>query len=190
MTGFLLRSAVVVGWPGLEVISYDADGTQFAPASVLRMERLAPGLLLYLVAGAIETVDIREPAEGLHFGFDVVVDGAPGAIAPRKELRDVSTGAQIVPTAAVTFRPGSRVVDISTTATAIQTALGGGKITSAELALELVQGVQEVTFSTIAQPPPAPAPDPDPNPAPEAPIFVPRPRNVTTIIDPTTGLPE
>jgi hypothetical protein len=176
MTGFLLRSAVVVGWPGLEVVSYDADWNQFPATSVLRMERLAPGLLLYLVAGAIETVDIREPAEGLHFGLDVVVGGGPGALAPTKGLRDVTTGAQTNTTAAVTFRPdsdalrsGSRVVDISTTATAIQTALGGSPITSAELALELVEGVQEVSFSTIV---------------------VPHFRNVTTVIDPTTGLPE
>jgi hypothetical protein len=35
----------------------------------LRMERLAPNVLLYLVAGTINRVAIHEPAEGVHFGI-------------------------------------------------------------------------------------------------------------------------
>src|SRR5262249_47202406 len=69
MTGFLLRSAVVDGWPGLEVTAYEKDNKQ--PTSVVRMEQLAPSLLLYMVEGVIATIDIHEPAEGLHFGVDL-----------------------------------------------------------------------------------------------------------------------
>ena len=72
-SGFLLRSRVVSGWPTLEVTGYDEAGN---PLTVLRMDHLAPGVLLFLVEGLVHHVDIHEPAEGLHFGLDVGDDGS------------------------------------------------------------------------------------------------------------------
>lgn len=73
-TGLLLRSALVSGWPGLEVKAYETL-TQSPPAgsnplALLRMDRLAPDVLLCLFAGVPARVEINEPSEGLHFGVE------------------------------------------------------------------------------------------------------------------------
>lgn len=69
MAGLLLRSSVVSGWPGLEVRAYsDAEGTnQLKP---LRLDRLAPDVLLCLFPSAPARVEISEPKEGLAFGHE------------------------------------------------------------------------------------------------------------------------
>jgi hypothetical protein len=67
MTGLLLRSALVSGWPGLEVKAFQADCvTQLDP---LRIERLAPDVLLCIFNGSAGCIHITEPAETLHFGL-------------------------------------------------------------------------------------------------------------------------
>lgn len=69
VSGFLLRSDVVKGWPGLEANGYADDGTLL---DIVRFERLAPTVLLCLFekdGKTLHQVDIHEPAEGLHFGL-------------------------------------------------------------------------------------------------------------------------
>jgi hypothetical protein len=155
VTGFLLRSALVSGWPGLEVTAYDKDGKVLAPS--LRMERLAPTVLLFLVEGIVERVDIHEPAEGLHFGTE-----PDGSIRARyitvpaqtsgKSAGDAIDGANgEVP---IAFRdPDKRVVKIADLAGAIATTLRTASannnpdgsfraFTSAEFAAEMIEGVQ------------------------------------------------
>jgi hypothetical protein len=78
MSGFLLRSAVVGGWPALEVEALDADGGTLVP---LRLERLSPEVLLGIFAGVVRRVKFREPAEMLHFGV------LPGTDPPLKALK-------------------------------------------------------------------------------------------------------
>ena len=68
ISGFLLRSDVVKGWPGLEVNAYAKDGSLM---DIVRFERLAPTVLLCLLEKdgmQVGFIDIHEPAEGLHFG--------------------------------------------------------------------------------------------------------------------------
>ena len=69
-TGFLLRSAVVAGWPGLEVRGFaDREGKQ--GIDLLRLERLAPDVMLCIFSGergVPARIDIDEPGEGLQFG--------------------------------------------------------------------------------------------------------------------------
>lgn len=89
-TGFILRSAVVSGWPGLEVRAFrDREGKQ--PIDLLRLERLAPDVMICIISGdqgVPARIDIDEPSEGLQFG--VVLKSSTGesgvldrAIAPR-----------------------------------------------------------------------------------------------------------
>jgi hypothetical protein len=159
LTGFLLRSAVVDGWPGLEVAAQDAHGAVLD--RVLRRERLAPGLLVYLVEGVLASVEIHEPAEGLHFGLD------PGL--ERKQLRHLRASAHAVPgtlfpgvAAQVHFRDrGLRVLDVAATADSIGAALPGDElpgdelpgtgeppsVNTAEFALQMVEGAQSVRFT-------------------------------------------
>lgn len=66
-SGFLLRSSLASGWPGLEVQCYGLDGQRL---QVVRMDHLAPDLLLCMVEGAISKIQITEPAEGLRLGLD------------------------------------------------------------------------------------------------------------------------
>lgn len=79
--GFLLRSAVVSGWPGLEVRAYrgiDNTGTipnGEGPINLLRMQRLAADVLLVLFPETPAWIQIDEPKEGLAFGIEDGVGG-------------------------------------------------------------------------------------------------------------------
>ena len=153
-SGFLLRSAVVGGWPNLEVEAFDSAGRQL-PA--IRVERLSADLLLGLFHGIVAKVELREPAETLHFG----VEQEHGA--PRKALKYVDAGpggqrpGEIVDGARVDVpmrdpAANDRVLDVNALAARLHTALvDHGAITTtpwapAAFALEMVQGVQEVDF--------------------------------------------
>jgi hypothetical protein len=150
LTGFLLRSAVVDGWPGLEVSAQDAQGAVLD--RVLRHERLAPGLLLHLVEGVLASVEIHEPAEGLHFGLDPELG--------TKRLRHLTPSEHARPgtqipgvLAPVRFRDEElRVLDVAATADSVAGALPGvpepGRpLTAGEFALEMVEGAQSVRFT-------------------------------------------
>ena len=72
-----MRSKLVSGWPGLHVRAYHTDRGQDAeiiPESdpdrlkVLRMERLAPAVLLVLFDGVPAVVHVEEPRQGIQFG--------------------------------------------------------------------------------------------------------------------------
>ncbi|EHN09278.1 hypothetical protein PAI11_38250 [Patulibacter medicamentivorans] len=67
MSGMLLRSGVVSGWPNLAVRPEDHDGALLA---TLRMERLSPDVLLCLFTGTPAKVTVAEPQEGFRFGVD------------------------------------------------------------------------------------------------------------------------
>lgn len=91
LTGFLLRSSVVKGWRGLEIMAYKAiyDDAEkkywagkdlkpevrakvnqgFAPLQPLRIEQLSAEVMLGIFNGAIAQVVVRQPQEGLHFGL-------------------------------------------------------------------------------------------------------------------------
>jgi hypothetical protein len=89
-TGFILRSAVVTGWPGLEVRAFaDLRGEQ--GIDLLRLERLAPDVMICIISGergVPARIDIDEPSEGLQFGVIQISLSQEGenpnrAIAPR-----------------------------------------------------------------------------------------------------------
>ncbi len=65
-TGFLLRSDLVSGWRGLEIMAFDAD-EQLLPA--LRFERIDSDIFLGIFDGNIASITIKQPYEGLHFGI-------------------------------------------------------------------------------------------------------------------------
>jgi len=69
MTGILMRSAAVAGWPGLVVKAYAQPGDA-TPLPLLRMDRLAADVLICLFSGVPGRVEVDEPPEGLHFGVE------------------------------------------------------------------------------------------------------------------------
>ena len=97
ITGFLMRSRVVSGWPNLHVRAYARDvvaddalttAAESDPSrlKVLRMERLAPAVLLVLFDGVPAVVHVEEPRQGIQFGARHRPERAAGA-APRPGAR-------------------------------------------------------------------------------------------------------
>ncbi len=79
LSGLLLRSTVVSGWPGLEINGYanytvDSKGNIKPDLSsyikLLRMERLSSDVMLCLWPTVPAVVTINEPNEGVAFGFE------------------------------------------------------------------------------------------------------------------------
>ena len=100
VTGFLLRSAAVAGWPGIHVRAYVTEpggsDSDIHPEShpsrikLLRLERLAPAVLLALFDGVPQVLHIEEPRQGLQFG--VYLDPPDnGQIRARVPARNVET---------------------------------------------------------------------------------------------------
>jgi len=67
MSGLLLRSAVVSGWPNLAVRPY-LNNKQLL--KILRMDHLSPNVLLCIFWGVPDYIEISEPQEGFAFGVD------------------------------------------------------------------------------------------------------------------------
>jgi len=99
ISGFLLRSIAVSGWPGIDVLAY-ADLARSQPLQLVRIDRLAPDLLFCLFTGnAVPAcVLVREPPETLHFGveqqhFAYLRGLGYGAFPAGQQLADKSTQA-------------------------------------------------------------------------------------------------
>lgn len=154
VSGFLLRSALVSGWPGLQVRGWhSADPVIFTTGAdaatlekthpelvvkILRLERLSPSVLLVLFEGVPRLVWLEEPHQGIQFGAD---EGAAGTwtIPPR----DPAGKPVPVPPVPVPFRvsaPG--VVDVAQLATRLNTGSS-----SASLALQLMRPPVRQRFS-------------------------------------------
>ena len=88
VTGFLLRSAAVAGWPGMDVRAYSSDIPEspqpFDPGSAqaiaaqlltLRLELLSPSVLLALFQGIPQLVTIEQPHHAAQFGVHIAPNG-------------------------------------------------------------------------------------------------------------------
>jgi hypothetical protein len=156
ISGFLLRSKAVSGWPALHVRAFDIDPAQPDDAPypddddpgrmrILRLERLAPAVLLCLFDGIPQVVHLEEPRQGVQFGFD---EADPGAnLQVTLHARNASTFEYLLPASAntfdVPFRTGaSGVVDIKRVERKLQPLAGSGAadgMDSSEYALQLVR---------------------------------------------------
>jgi hypothetical protein len=108
ITGFLLRSRAVSGWPGLHVRAYRRDVvaddalTTEAESNperlkLLRVERLAPAVLLVLIDGVPEVVHIEEPRQGIQFGARLDPEDPPASRRGKVHIRDAATGNLVPP---------------------------------------------------------------------------------------------
>jgi hypothetical protein len=66
-SGVLLRSSLVEGWPGLELIGF-ADAEAQTVVDSLHHALLSPSVMICIFAGVVERVDLVEPQEGVLFG--------------------------------------------------------------------------------------------------------------------------
>lgn len=157
MAGFLLRSQVVSGFPGLEIKSYQTvnqTSNGLEPSNLLtplRMERLTPDVMLCLLPSIPAWIELDEPKESFGFGVEDqnvinlrnVTGSQPGSI--------ISGIFQPVP-----FRSSSTVVDIQTLQADIQKQLQGklnnsdGIISPAEFAIQLIRAPEKMVFQNYA----------------------------------------
>ncbi|MFF4615177.1 hypothetical protein [Nonomuraea jabiensis] len=156
VSGLLLRSALVSGWPNLAV---RAGGPCGAPLPVLRMDHLAPSVLLCLFDGLPATVELREPQEGFRFGVEDHGLIPLRNMLPPRPPANLRLGEQIGTD--VTFpvldhlRPGTsgRILNIGSLIPALQAALDAahgttvGAVGPADLAMQMVKVPEAIRFT-------------------------------------------
>ncbi|RCG31568.1 hypothetical protein DQ384_08320 [Sphaerisporangium album] len=84
LSGALIRSALVPGYPGLLIDAYETETTD-RPVPFSHTERLSDSILLCLFRGEFARLDLHQHPESLHFAVELP---APGAFA--KSLRDAA----------------------------------------------------------------------------------------------------
>ncbi len=146
ITGFLLRSDLVAGWPGLLISGYDSNGKTL---SLLRKEYLSPNVLICLFDGSMARVSFSQQPETVHFGLDED-DRTPPSLC--KLLRDSHGYEQqtLLVTPIPWQQQAQRVLDIATLARTIQQKTGTTSFTSAQFALQMIEGAEEVVFQSSA----------------------------------------
>ena len=166
ITGFLLRSAAVSGWPGMHVRAFDVDPEEGDEARfeeddprrirLLRLERLAPAVLLCLFDGVPKVVHLEEPRQGVQFGFKHEDNGnqRSATLTPRRKSDFSYLDVEDID---VPFRVGSSgVVDIRRLSAALaehdETGAGDG-LDSAEYALQLIRFPWRQVFGEVQVPP-------------------------------------
>lgn len=157
ISGFLLRSRAVSAYPGMHVRAYARDSVgdeQVVSEShpdrlrLLRLERLAPAVLLALFDGVPELVHVEEPHAGLQFGVRLGGGEARGSggFEAKVLARDATSGEEVKPKTEidVSFRRGSPgVLDLKSTAREFAKAKRktktGDDLDGAELALQMIR---------------------------------------------------
>jgi hypothetical protein len=164
LTGMLIRSQAVSGWPGIHVRAYrdpnTPDTAQDDPSRlhIMRLELLAASVLLVIFDGTPAVVHIDEPRHGIQFGVDENTGSSPGnwsyqlALRPNASSGDLTEGN--APPISVPFRanaPG--VIDM----TALQAAISGvGQAESATMfALQMIRLPYRQVLGPPEQGPPA-----------------------------------
>lgn len=137
MTGVLLRSDLVSGWPSIMLKGFGKDESALP---IKRFDRLGPGVLLVLFEGVVKTTSLHLPAESLHFGFNRPFDAHASYF---KELKD-ENGKENGKIENIAWKnERRRVFDPLTFANEAKSKIGG-TINPGILAMELIEGVQEL----------------------------------------------
>lgn len=137
--GFLLRSRLVSDYNGIEMKGFDADKKELP---ILRLEQVAPDILLGLYGGLVNRLRLIQPKESLHLGCRL------------SRLRDLKTGAG---NSALKLKRETewkgRTLQVDALVENMKESLGteghpiaDEEFTSAELALELIQNALTIDF--------------------------------------------
>ncbi|MEM7371982.1 MAG: hypothetical protein AAF587_25425 [Bacteroidota bacterium] len=130
--GFLLRSDVVDGWPGLIIEGIDAAGNSYTPT----VRKLARGILLCLFSAPVQTVNFHQKPEILHFGLIQENDLFYKKI--RNEL-GLETGDPIAVNSLINSETGT--IDILSLASTL-----GKAENPAQFAMNMIEGIPYVSF--------------------------------------------
>lgn len=138
-TGFLLRSDLVKGWRGLEFRAFADREGKTNPLTALRLEVIGNDILLGIYVGKIARLEIMQPPEGMHLGFEKKPDGGY-----RKMLRNPDNGSlyddKCIYADVVMRDAAYGVMDWKATADNIKKGLPQiASVNSAYMALEMIQ---------------------------------------------------
>jgi len=176
ISGFVLRSRLVSGWPGMHVRAYSTDtlpddrtipdmDTSSDRVRLLRMERLAPAVLFVLFDGVPAVVHLEEPRSGIQFGVrldDVADPGRQTAVVTVRDVLHPNNGPLTKPngderTVPVPFRAGSpgviNMTKLNDDLRNITQANMGPTIDAAEYAMQMLRFPLRQVFgdTTVAQ---------------------------------------
>jgi hypothetical protein len=153
VSGFLVRSDVISGWPALLVDAYD-DETTGNKLDLLRMDRLSENVLLCMFEGEAKVIEIHQQPEALHFGVDETTSAPPRYFKKLRDSRGVEGNLTV---ASVPWHAeAKRTIDILGFAQAIESNLDSDTrsnmrlppMTSAQFALQMIEGVEKVSFGS------------------------------------------
>lgn len=155
ITGLLLHSEVVSGWPGLEIEGYSSSIKDKSVANpqhkltILRRERLSDNILLCLFKGEVKTVDLSLKSQSVNCGVDPIDQvKAPETVKITKGLRKLNgeQGNESIDVSCKSQFGG--VIDIKALAGNLA-KLNNKKeeeFTSAQFALSMIEGSQKIRF--------------------------------------------
>ncbi|WP_422769973.1 hypothetical protein ACN28C_25035 [Plantactinospora sp. WMMC1484] len=148
VTGALIRSEVIGGYPGLLVDGYDdADGRN--PLHPWRVDRLTPDILLCLFAGKLARLDLHQPPEHQHLAVELEIDDPATGPTVRKTLRAPGgSGGGTPPPVGPLPLGARRTVPVRALADAMARALDrtAGSLDSGDFALQLTETAERVSF--------------------------------------------
>lgn len=155
ITGLLLHSEIVSGWPGLEIEGYSAliPGKTVADPkyklNILRKERLSDSILLCLFKGEVKTVDFSLKSQSVNCGVDPIDKvAASETVKITKGLRKLS-GEQGNENINVSCKGKvGGVIDIKALAGELAKLNNKNEkdFTSAQFALSMIEGSEKVRF--------------------------------------------
>lgn len=143
ISGFLIRSDVVSGWPNLLVDGYnDKD----KPLPLLRKQKLSKNILICLFDGVIGKIDLHLKPESLHFGLDFSVEDNKKIFY--KELRnDKIDGNSNVHS---WRNPDKKIINVTALAQSMaqnnEPSSSQNEPSSSQFALWMIEGVEKVSF--------------------------------------------
>jgi len=173
ISGFLLRSSLVIDYPSLGVNAYPKGGTPDdknpVMLDILRLEQLGPksDTMIGLISGDAWRIDIHEAPQALHYGIDCFNDNCEVKTVPVLAVKnlhtftittttgpndtkvqsvtmsDTSTPTDISPS----FRSSTtRVLNMKSLAGTISSANNGQTVDAAIMGFEMTEGVGMVSF--------------------------------------------
>lgn len=129
VTGMILRSEVVSGWPGLQIDGYNKGQL----LTTLPVARLSPNVLVCFFEGEITEVTIHQKMETLHFGLELKDGALVKKLRNDKEVKIVLKD--------------KRIFDLDNQDLIKGITGSASTFTSGEFARQMVEKVEEVTFS-------------------------------------------
>jgi len=134
-SGFVLRSSIVTGWPGVEVTAITNAADSDILPRILRLDQIADGVLFCLARGSLKQVTFREPREGITFGV-----GTGGEVKTRNSNATVKVKEELMRAGAC-----DGVADIAALVRQLAKLdkLPEGSVGSAEFGLQMIRMPEE-----------------------------------------------